>query len=769
MRFDYSKIPTEMRNAKRWCLWKIKNIDGKPTKMPINAYTGYGAKSNDEDTWCDFETAYKKCDFFSCDGLGFMLGKGFFGVDIDHALDNKKLINEFVMCLKSYTEISQSGEGIHIVCKGVLPVGARRKGNIEMYDSVRFFALTGNVFEEHKNICDCTESIKELYEKYLNPKPIIKEGGYDYKKPRYQEKEVTFTKFSNSQVINKALESQNGALFNLLYYGQWNGVYKSQSDADLAFCSLLAFWTAKDKVQMDDIFRTSKLYRAKWDEKHGQKTYGEITLDKAISSCRDTYEPKQDNEKNIIYNPATGEVKNQKVYDLDDTGNALRFVDRFGSNIRYNVSNKYWVIWDGKTWVEDIRQVVKSYADILINEMKEDLISEQDSKTANEIFKNIKRLSSSSGKEAMLKEAQHIGDIPVTNNDFDINKMLLNCENGVVDLASGKLLPHDRKYMISKNTHTNVDLNGKCDKWIDCLRAIFKGSEEMIYFIKKAVGYSLTGSTKEQCFFQCHGNGSNGKSVFFNTIYNVFGDYVLNCQVESIVAKNSIGSGASSDIARMKGARFVRTNEPTEGMRFNEGLVKQLTGGDVVTARFLYGKDFEFRPEFKLWIACNYKLVVRGTDKGIWRRMRLIPFEACFEGTNDNKNLEEELKTMYPQILGWAIQGCLEWQKEGLPVPREVEIATNEYRTEMDVVEQFCNEKINIKEGCFREKCSDVFKEYSKWAIEGKEPFILSQTKFGIEMGKKFTRKLMGGCRYYVGVQLKKNEMGYNYLKQGEY
>ena len=182
MKFNYDNVPYEMKQLKRWVLWKVRKLEnGKTTKIPINANNGYGAKSNDESTWTTFDDAIKKVDFYNCLGLGFMLGNGYFGVDIDHALDDKDLINEFVEHLKSYTEKSQSGEGIHIICKGVLPIGNRRKGNIEMYDSARFFAMTGDVLNDYV-IEERTEEIKELWEKYLNPKSIEEQGGYIYRK-----------------------------------------------------------------------------------------------------------------------------------------------------------------------------------------------------------------------------------------------------------------------------------------------------------------------------------------------------------------------------------------------------------------------------------------------------------------------------------------------------------------------------------------------------------------------------------------------------------
>ena len=770
--FNYDKIPNDMKNTRRWVLWRVRKLeDGRTTKIPINANNGYGAKSNDEETWVSFDEAIEKVEYFNCQGVGFMLGNGYFGVDIDHAIDDKELIDEFASSLKSYTERSQSGQGIHIICKGVLPVGSRRKGNIEMYDSARFFAMTGDVIEEYdfNGVFDRTEEIKPLFEKYLNPKPVdkpAKKGSYVYRKEDIGPKGLNKrpASLTNDEVIQKAMESKNGSLFNCLYYGQWEGIYKSQSEADAAFCSMLAFWTNKNASQMDEIFRSSRLYREKWDAKRGQKTYGEITIESAIAKCRDVYEA-VDTDNSRVYNPLTGEVEIKKEYDLNDTGNAKRFIDRFGENIRYNFDNKCWMIWDGKTWIRDVKQTVKSKVDVLIEEMKEEAIKEPNEKYAQEMFRNIKHLSSNSGKEAMLKEAMHIGNIPTTNADYDNEKYLLNCFNGVVDLRTGEILPHDRKYMMSKNTGVVADLKNEPKVWIKCLTDIFKGSADLVHFIHKGVGYSCTGDTKEQCLFQCFGYGSNGKSVFFNTLFKMFGDYALNVQVESILTRPNSAGGANSDIARMKGARFVRTNEPSEGARFNEGLVKQMTGGDVITARFLYGTEFEFTPEFKLWIACNYKLGIRGTDKGIWRRQRLIPFEATFEGSKADKGMETKLEKELPQILGWAIKGCLLWQKEGLEMPNEVEQATNAYREEMDIVESFCKDCVIIKNTpMFREKAGDVFKAYKEWATLGNE-WCMTQSKFGLEMSKRFAKKNINGYVYYLGMTLRKNDKSYVFNK----
>ena len=190
-------------------------------------------------------------------------------------------------------------------------------------------------------------------------------------------------------------------------------------------------------------------------------------------------------------------------------------------------------------------------------------------------------------------------------------------------------MPHDKSLMLSKSTNIDCDLEHEPERWLKFLDEIFLGNKELIHYVSLAIGYSITGDIKEQCFFQCWGDGSNGKGVFFDVMYKMLGDYAINSQADSILAKKyGANNGANNEIARMNGARFVRTNETNDGTAFNEALVKQLVGGDVTTTRFLYGEFFDFYPELKLWINTNYKIGVKGTDKGIWRRNILIPFNA---------------------------------------------------------------------------------------------------------------------------------------------
>lgn len=494
------------------------------------------------------------------------------------------------------------------------------------------------------------------------------------------------------------------------------------------------------------------------------KTMYDENKDKLKGKYDSSYIELQDYKINAVNET----IRGIKKYPLDDTGNANRLVERYGSEFRYNVDDKCWMIYDDIAWRRDNKKYIKKLADRLIDYMyfelrKMDRGDGDSASYVNDFYRNIKRLSSSNGKDAMLKEAEHLGNIAITNNELDTQNDLLNCKNGVVDLKTGKMMPHDKELMMSKCTNIDVDMDNEPTRWIKFVTEVFGGDEKMVDYLQTIMGYTLTGSIKEQCMFQCCGDGANGKSVLLNVIYNIMGDYSLNAQIDSILDKGKNNGNANPDIARMHGARFIRTNEPKEGVQMNEGLVKQLVGGDVITARKLYANEFEFTPVGKLWIATNHKLVICGTDNGIWRRQQLIMFKETFEGARADKELPDKLKEEYSQILGWAIKGAIRWYKEGISIPPRVEDSSKEYRTEMDVVASFLKENVTITPNG-KEKAGDVFKAYYQWAKLGNEQKI-SQTKFGREMAKRFKKKTIAGYAYYVGFVLKSNDHAYIFSK----
>lgn len=755
----YEQIPQELKALPNWICWDAVPDEkrGKIKKVPINALTGGGAMSNNPSTWCDFDTAVKASEKHS--GIGFMFGGcPYFGVDIDgkeeeleayQRGENGNIISEFISTLQSYAEISQSGKGIHIICRGTLPKRGRRKGSVEMYEDGRFFVMTGNSCSEYAGISDCTESIKPLHEKYIG-------GG---REPQAKIRPAVSLS-SADDIVKAAAGAKNGGKFVALYGGDTAG-YTSSSEADMALCSILAFWTGCDASKMDVIFRSSGLMREKWDRPQSGSTYGALTIQKAIAGCSQVYSPKNSYSASFKQGEVNAQTEQtgQRLYSFDDTGNAQRFVDLFGDKVRYCYTDKRWLWYDGRKWCTDMTGTVKRLADKAVACMAAEakvyaqLDADEGTDMAKAFEKHMKSCRSNKSKNAMLSEVMH--HVPVLPAQMDRFKTVLNTPGGVIDLRSGGISPHDPMTYLTKMTAVEYSENADCPRWLAFLDDIFRKDKDLIRYVHKAVGYSLTGSTTEQCAFFLYGTGRNGKSTFIDIIRDIFGDYAANIQPETIMVRSNQSTAINSDIARLKGARLVTSVEPNEGVRINEGLLKQLTGDDTVTARKLYGDEFEFKPEFKLWMATNHKPVIRGTDTGIWRRIHMIPFTVQIPEEKIDRRLKYKLSAELTGIFRWAVEGCLLWQKEGLKMPRAVLEEVREYRREMDVISAFVEDKCTVGKG-LSVKSSQLFAAYLNWAEQNNE-YRMSSTKFGMELAKRFEKVKTRSGAYFNGINLDNN------------
>ena len=748
-------IPKELQDLKQWVCWKkgANQENGKPTKLPIDAMTGRFAKVSDPTTFTTLEKAIIAEKQFGLDGIGFVFqGNGYFGIDLDDC--SKELKDEFINHMQSYSETSQSGNGIHIICKGHLPKGRNRVKGIEMYDDKRYFIMTGNKIGNY-DLVDGTEKVKHLYNKYLKKettKPITSVVIQDS------------ISLDDTTLITKAQRSKSGQQFSLLMQGTWTGQYPSQSEADLAFCNLLAFWTGKNALQMDRIFRISGLMRDKWDKKRGQITYGEITINRAIENCQVVYGKQHENETNLYINANTGQVVviGNKDYTLDDSGNAERFKDRVGERIRFNFDTNKWLIWNGKFWEVDRTNKIKIFAEVIIAEMRKEAEVIGDEKARRIMLRNVTRASQSGGKKALLEETKHY--VEITSEKLDANDFLLNTLDGIVDLKTGVMYEHNKENYMSYIINHKRDSINKPIKWLAFLDEIFQGDKQLIDFIHKAVGYTLTGSIREQSMFLTFGDGSNGKSVFLDVLKRLLGDYGANAQVETLLErKHTSSNGASEDLARLKGVRFVTTGENSQGSKLNEGLIKQMTGGEKITARHLYAEYFEFYPKFKIWLATNHKPIIRGNDTGIWRRIISIPFNYKVPKEKRNKSLIFELEEEMGAILHWAIDGCLKWQKEGLELPNAVNKSNEEYQEEMDIITTFLKE-YTIEEKGSKVLASKLYKEFDTWATTFNE-WKTSSTIFGRELSKRYKKKRTSRGYWYLGLKLKSENPEYVYEK----
>ncbi len=362
-----------------------------------------------------------------------------------------------------------------------------------------------------------------------------------------------------------------------------------------------------------------------------------------------------------------------------------------------------------------------------------------DDEKRQKLVKHALSTESEARLRAMINLAQSEPGIPVTEVELDADPWLLNVLNGTLDLKTGELRPHLREDLITKLSPVRYDLDATCPTWDKFLQHIMDGDEDRIRFLQKAIGYSLTGSTTEQVLFIFYGNGANGKSTFLITIHSLLGDYARQTPTETLLIKR--GNGIPNDVARLKGARFVDAAEAESGKQLAEALVKQLTGGDKIPARFLYGEFFEFDVTFKLFLAVNHKPIIRGNDYAIWRRIRLVPFNVTIPPEEQDKTLSEKLKAELPGILRWAVEGCLLWQKEGLGVPDLVKSATGDYRAEMDVIADFIAECCEVAPGA-KTPFKALYKRYTEWCQEnqeesiGKKDFGRCLTERGFKTGR---------------------------------
>lgn len=454
----------------------------------------------------------------------------------------------------------------------------------------------------------------------------------------------------------------------------------------------------------------------------------------------------------------------KETYNLTDMGNAKRLVARHGHDLRYCHPWSKWLVWNGRRWIKDATAEVIRRAKDTVTQIYAETAQAFDDEARKAIARHAIRSESEARIKSMINLAE--SELPVLPEDLDADKWLLNCANGTLDLRTRELRPHQREDLITKIIDVEYDPNAKCPTWLAFLDRIMAGNVDLIYFLQRSVGYTLTGNTSEQCLFFLHGCGANGKSTLINTIGKLMGDYGLQTPTETLMVKK--GDGVNNDIARLKGARFVSAVETEEGRRLAEVLVKQLTGGDIITARFLHAEFFEFRPTFKLWLAANHKPVIRGTDNAIWRRIRLIPFNVTIPEAERDKELPEKLKTELPGILAWAVEGCVAWQVEGLDPPDEVRLATQGYREEMDVLAGFLAECCVVAE--YRKAAaSDLYAAYVKWC-EANGERIQSQRAFGMRLTERGFVRLRGtaGRHVWEGLGLVDHDREEPVRKEGE-
>ncbi len=674
-------------------------------------------------------------------GLGLSLyGNNLYGIDLDKVFIDGKLTDqaaEIVAMLDSYTEISPSGLGLHIIVRAEnMDFADKRKGFIEIYNKERYFTMTGNIYNNLNKIEDRQNELKKVYEKYLQrddfkPENLQINESKAEKLPKKPDSRGIENK-SDREYLQVGLEKDR-KLFELWNAKRPNG---NESSDDQGIINKLAYWCNANEELIYRAFFESPYYLSK-DKEHIKKCerrdYVPNTIKKALTALKSTariddesylcskaktsggriYIYENTSERPNFINP----LSNRRRYSFDDIGMGYLFADVYKDFSRYVPETKLWYYYNGRVWRQDLEGLcVARQAKDLASFLLKCAFEIEEMSKREEFLRFVAKVTSNKGRKIMLDEAKSV--YPVNFTDFDKDPYIFNCRNCTINLSKFSAKKHSADDLLSKISNVSFDVNAKCERWVSFINEIMQGDLDKAEFLQKALGYTLTGDSSEECFFILYGATTrNGKGTTMETTLYLMGDYGMTAQPESIAQKQNVSAGnASEDLARLKGARFVNMSEPDKGLRLNSAIVKQMSGGDTITARFLHQNSFEYRPEFKLFINTNH--LPKINDDSIFRsgRIKLIPFERYFTENEQDKGLKIFFRK--PEnlsgVFNWFLEGLKMYTTEGLEQPQVITTAIDEYRKNSDSVGLFISECL---EACQYEKIKTkkVYEEYKGW------------------------------------------------------
>ena len=716
---NFVNIPQELKTNASFCVWKMEKRQGRPTKVPYNPKTGAMARTNDPSTFSDFGTAMKTYALGGWDGIGYRVSEGIGAIDIDHCIREDGSLNDVAASIMSffpdaYFERSPSGTGLRgffrlspdfAYDKTVYYINNRKHG-LEVYlpgATNRFVTVTGDVYRSG-SVTRNDEALQNALDTFMRRANRVEGSRIE-----------ACSYLDDDAVIEHASRSESGDKFRMLYDGRWEEGYDSQSDADMALVSMLAFWCGNVEEQIDRIFRTSGLMREKWDRRTGDSTYGQITIRNAVASNGTIYVPVRDlgsaeedfsdldeEEQHAAFRPDLSHVTltleemkphTNPRYQRDEIGIGNAFADYFKPIARFNADRGIWYVYDGQVWQPDENALaVAELAKNLADQLYSFALQIKDEDTRNRYIKRVQKLQLRKHRKTMVEDAKSV--YPVRMSLFDSSKYLFNCENGTLDLNTMSFRPHNPGDFITKISPVTYDPEATCPRWDQFVDEVMQGRSQVSRYLQKAVGYSLTGDTSLECLFIMYGPTTrNGKTTTIETILRLMGEYGRSAKPD-MLASNFRGpsNGApSEDVARLAGARFVGISEMEQKLTINASLTKQLTGNNRITARFLHENSFEFQLQAKIFIDTNHLPNV--TDQTLFEsgRLLIIPFNRHFEEHEQDKSLKTTLSdpAALSGILNWAVEGYRLFKAEGLEPPEDVKTATAQYRQDSDRISQF--------------------------------------------------------------------------------
>lgn len=710
-------LPEPLRNMSCFLLWKAEpDAKGKMRKTPYYASgtRRRGRLDTPEDLaqLVSFDEACEALRLGDYAGLGFALtGTGVGAFDLDHILDNDgELLTDhsgYHLVLEAraagaYIEISPSGQGLRMI--GACSIqGAYSVHDTEFWSSGRYVTVTGTVWANPGGWVDLT-GLRAA----LNPhtKPVGAHDGND-------EQIITPLILEELKSALEAIDADSR--------DEWVRMGLALKTLDDKGKALWLEWSAtSDKYDEADAHRV-------WDSLNPSSTGYKAVF----AEAQNNWDWQNPRKRDVARAGVRGEVLGPS--EISEDAIALAFTARYRDSLRFDFNAGRWFQWNGTRWESDNTALAFHYA-------------RQLGRALTDGQRSMCKAAVASGAERFARaDPAHA----TTSTRWDTDRMLLGTPNGTVDLNTGELSPPDPKKMITKLTGVAPEV-GEPTLWLKFLREALVGDEDAVTFVQQWFGYCLTGETREHSLAFLYGPGGNGKSVCVNTLVAILGDYAVTSTMDTFTASRF--DSHSTDLAMLRGARLVTASETEEGRHWAEARIKQLTGGDPITARFMRQDNFTFRPEFKLTIAGNHAPSLRNVDDAMKRRLIILPFTN--KPKSPDLSLEVKLRAEHGKILNWAIEGCLDWLSLGLIRPLSVTKATDEYFNDQDLLAQWLEERCDLGE---RRNAppTQLYKSWSEYArVAGDDPgniktFVSELQRRGFVPGKS------NGTRVYRGLSLR--------------
>ena len=417
-----------------------------------------------------------------------------------------------------------------------------------------------------------------------------------------------------------------------------------------------------------------------------------------------------------------------------DLGNAQRLIQRHGEDLRYSYKLAKWLVWTDGVWKVDEGGLIEQRAKDTVKSIYAEAADKEFADDRKKMASHALKSESDSKIKAMMSLARSEPGVAITIDEMDRDPSLFNVLNGTIDLRTGALRPHDRADLMTKVAPVTYASDATCPHWDAFLAYIMDDNADLIRFLQKALGYSLTGKASERAIFILHGSGKNGKSTLIETVNTVMGDYATRSPSEMLMARKG-DAVIPNDLARLPGIRFTFASETGENGRLDEARIKDITSGDTLSARFMKQDFFDFKPQFKIWLATNHKPVITGGDDAIWDRIRLIPFNVRIPLDQVDLDLQDTLIAESAGILRWIVEGSIAWHRERLTVVSDVTDATSSYRSDMDTIGAFLSD-FTINDPAGSVSATDLYTDYKEWCDESGE-YALSQKRLGMRLEER--------------------------------